>query len=87
VTLPLETNARAKMMGLGFGFVKLFCRPSSGIVIGGVVVAPRASELILPVTMAVQNSLTVDQFAQTFAIYPSLSGSMTEAARLLMRGS
>ena len=46
-------------------------------------VAPRASELILPVTIAVQQRLTVDQLAHTFSIYPSLSGSITEAARQL----
>jgi dihydrolipoamide dehydrogenase len=27
----------------------------------------------------------VDQIAHTFAVYPSLSGSLTEAARRLMR--
>jgi dihydrolipoamide dehydrogenase len=53
-------------------------------VLGGVVVAPRASELILPVSLAVQNGLTVDQVAHTFSIYPSLSGSITEASRQLM---
>jgi dihydrolipoamide dehydrogenase len=84
VMLPLTGNARAKMDGVEDGFVKLFCRPASGLVIGGVVVAPRASELILPITMAIQNHLTVDQLAQTIAIYPSLSGSVTEAARQLM---
>jgi NAD(P)H dehydrogenase (quinone) len=84
VRLPLATNARAKMQGLTDGFVKLFARPGSGQVLGGVVVAPRASELILPVSLAVQNGLTVDQVAHTFAIYPSLSGSLTEAARQLM---
>src|SRR5205085_456905 len=56
VHLPLATNARAKMEGLRDGFVKLFVRPGVGTVLGGVVVAPRASELILPVTMAVQHS-------------------------------
>jgi NAD(P)H dehydrogenase (quinone) len=50
-----------------------------------VVVAPRASELILAVSLAVEQSLTVDQMAHTFAVYPSLSGSLTEAARRLMR--
>jgi dihydrolipoamide dehydrogenase len=85
VTLPLGTNARAKMQGLTDGFVKLFCRPASGLVIGGVVVAPRASELILPIALAVQNHLTVAQIAQTISIYPSLSGSLTEAARQLMQ--
>jgi dihydrolipoamide dehydrogenase len=84
VTMPLASNARAKMQGLSDGFVKLFCRPATGVVIGGVVVAPTASELILPIAMAVQNRLTVTQIASTFAVYPSLSGSLTEAARRLM---
>ncbi|MEN3535432.1 NAD(P)H-quinone dehydrogenase [Microbispora sp. ZYX-F-249] len=84
VKLPLATNARAKMQGFNDGFVKLFCRPNTGIVLGGVVVAPRASELILAVSLAVQHRLTVDQIAHTFAVYPSLSGSITEAARRLM---
>ena len=84
IMLPLKTNARAKMSGLRHGFVKLFCRQDSGVVIGGVVVAPIASELILPIAMAVQNSITVDDLAQTLAVYPSLSGSLTEAARRLV---
>ncbi len=84
VMLPLGGNARAKMAGLTDGFVKLFCRPATGQVVGGVVVAPKASELILPITMAVENSLTVDQLAHTITIYPSLSGSIAEAARQLM---
>ncbi|MGZ4592024.1 MAG: NAD(P)H-quinone dehydrogenase, partial [Actinomycetes bacterium] len=83
IKLPLATNARAKMQGVHDGFVKLFARPGSGTVVGGVVVAPRASELILPVSMAVQLGLTVDQMAQTFSVYPSLSGSITEAGRQL----
>jgi NAD(P)H dehydrogenase (quinone) len=84
VMLPLAGNARAKMAGLRDGFVKLFCRPASGQVIGGVVVAPKASELILPITLAVENHMTVDQLAHTITIYPSLSGSIAEAARQLM---
>src|SRR5450432_1223244 len=84
VKLPLARNARAKMAGVTDGFVKLFARPGTGVVLGGVVVAPKASELILPVTMAVQLGLTVDQIAQSFSVYPSLSGSITEAGRQLM---
>jgi NAD(P)H dehydrogenase (quinone) len=84
ITLPLATNARAKMSGLRLGFVKIFCRPATGVVIGGVVVAPIASELILPIALAVQNGDTVGDLAQTFSVYPALSGSITEAARQLM---
>jgi pyruvate/2-oxoglutarate dehydrogenase complex dihydrolipoamide dehydrogenase (E3) component len=85
VTLPLAGNARAKMQGVRDGFVKLFCRPGTGIVVGGVVVGPRASELIHPVAIAVAESLTADQLAQAFTVYPSMSGSVAEAARRLHR--
>jgi len=84
IMLPLNTNARAKMSSLRRGFVKIFCRPATGVVIGGVVVAPIASELILPIALAVQNGNDVEDLAQTFSIYPSLSGSITEAGRRLM---
>ncbi|MCH9721454.1 MAG: NAD(P)H-quinone dehydrogenase [Actinomycetia bacterium] len=82
--LPLTTNARAKMSLLRRGFVKIFCRPATGVVIGGVVVCPIASELILPIALAVQNRISVTDLAQTLSVYPSLSGSVVEAARRLM---
>ena len=81
--LPLSANPRAKMLGLTDGFVKLFARTGSGTVIGGVVVAPKASDLILPIALAVEHRLTVDQLARAFSVYPSLSGSITDAARAL----
>jgi dihydrolipoamide dehydrogenase len=82
--LPLATNPRAKMAGFREGFVKLFTSPGTGVILGGVIVAPRASELILAVSVAMEQRLTAEQLAQTFAVYPSLSGSVTEAARKLM---
>jgi dihydrolipoamide dehydrogenase len=39
----------------------------------------------MPLTLAVENHLTVDQLAHTITIYPSLSGSVSEAARQLMQ--
>lgn len=83
VTLPLAGNARAKMLGIRDGFVKLIARRASGTVLGGVIVAPRASELIFSVALAVEHGLSVDDVAHAFSIYPSLSGSIAETARLL----
>ena len=83
VTLPLSTNPRAKMRNITDGFVKLISRPGSNTIVGGVVVAPQASELIYSIGMAVQNRLTVDQVANTFSVYPSMTGSIAEAARRL----
>ncbi|WP_395638406.1 NAD(P)H-quinone dehydrogenase [Pseudolysinimonas sp.] len=81
--LPLASNPRAKMMGIKDGFVKIFARTGSGTVIGGVIVAPKASDLILPIALAVEHRLTVDQLARAFSVYPSLSGSITDAARAM----
>jgi pyruvate/2-oxoglutarate dehydrogenase complex dihydrolipoamide dehydrogenase (E3) component len=83
VIMPLGGNARAKMQGSRDGFVKLICRKVTGIVIGGVVVAPRASELIFPIAIAVAQRLTVDQVSESFTVYPSMTGSIAEAARRL----
>lgn len=80
---PLSTNPRAKMQGIRDGFVKLFVNPGSRSVLGGVVVGPRASELIHPIALAVTERITADQLAQTFTVYPSISGSIAEAARRL----
>ena len=83
VMLPLSTNPRAKMQNAQDGFVKLFAAAGSHSIVGGVVVAPHASELIFPIALAVQHRLTVDQMASTITVYPSLSGSIAEAARRL----
>ncbi|MBL3699808.1 NAD(P)H-quinone dehydrogenase [Leucobacter luti] len=82
-TIPLSVNPRAKMIGFTDGFVKLFAWEASGTVIGGVIVSHRASELIFPVALAVEHRLTVDQVASAFAVYPSMTGAITDAARAL----
>lgn len=81
--LPLSANPRAKMMGIKDGFVKLIAREGSGTIIGGVIVAPKASELIYPIAVAVERRLTVDQLSRVFTVYPSLTGSIGDAARAM----
>ena len=44
----------------------------------------RASDLIQPLAVAVQNRLTVHQLAKTITVYPSMAGSVAECARMLM---
>lgn len=85
LTQPFATNARAKMVGLQDGFVKLIATADSHIVVGGSIVSPHASDLILPVSVAIHARLRVERLAQAFSIYPSFGGSVQEAARRLMR--
>ncbi|MBY5164414.1 NAD(P)H-quinone dehydrogenase [Salsipaludibacter albus] len=82
--LDFRGNPRAKMAGHTDGFVKVHAMVGSGMVIGGVVVASSASDLVQPLAVAVQNRLTVSQLANTVSVYPSMQGSVTEAARMLM---
>jgi dihydrolipoamide dehydrogenase len=84
VTLQYTGNPRAKMTEHTEGFVKLHARRGSGTVLGGVVVANAASDLITPLSIAVRNRLTVEQVAHAFTIYPSMAGSIQETARLIL---
>lgn len=80
--LPLARNPRAKMQGVRDGFVKIIAS-RSGIIMGAVVVGPHASDLIFPLTMAVHKRVTVDELAGASTIYPSMTGTVTEVARML----
>lgn len=82
--LDFSGNPRAKMVEWQDGFVKIHAMPGSGTVLGAVVVSHSASDLIQPLAVAVQNRLTVTQLVQTLTVYPSMAGSVSEAARLLM---
>lgn len=82
--LDFRGNPRAKMNSTTDGFVKVHAMVGSGIVLGGVVVSARASDLVQPLAVAVQNRLSVSQLAQTLTVYPSMAGSVAECARMLM---
>jgi dihydrolipoamide dehydrogenase len=65
--------------------VKLFCRHGSGTILGGVGRGAERERAGLPMSLAVQHSLTADQIAHTFShSTPRCRGSLTEAARQLM---
>ncbi|WP_291884992.1 NAD(P)H-quinone dehydrogenase [Cellulomonas sp.] len=81
--LPLARNPRAKMLGVRDGFIKIFAHPASGTVLGAVLVGPRASESVFPLTLAVTHRMTADQVAEAVTVYPSMSGTIAEVARML----
>ncbi|WP_040398898.1 NAD(P)H-quinone dehydrogenase [Cellulomonas massiliensis] len=82
-TLPLARNPRAKMQAVREGFVKVFAHPTSGVIQGAVLVGPRASESVFPLTLAVTHRMTTDQIASAITVYPSMSGTIAEVARML----
>lgn len=54
------------------GLSRCFAAHLFGALIGGVVVAPVTFELILPIAVAVQNRIIVNELTQTLAVYPSV---------------
>lgn len=83
--LDFTGNPRAKMAQHQDGFVKVIALPGSGTVLGAVVVSDAASDLIQPLAVAVHNRLSISQLATTSTVYPSMAGSVSEAARMLMQ--
>lgn len=81
--LDWARNPRAKMLGIDQGFVKIFGHTVTGQILGAVIVGPRASEHIYPLSLAVSQHLTVDDVAAAFTVYPSLTGTVAEVARRL----
>ena len=82
--LPLARNPRAKMQGITDGFVKLFCRKGYGTVLGGVVVAPQGLRADLSRGRSpCRTGSASTRCRAPFTVYPSLSGSIAEAARQL----
>lgn len=79
--IPLSSNPRAKMQGIEDGFVRVLVSQGSGTVVGGVIVSPRASDLIHPLSLAVTSRMTADDLASAYTVYPSMSGSVAEVAR------
>ena len=81
ITFPLYSNPRAKMDGITEGFIKLYSR--NDILSGAVICSPQASELIHSLTLAISQRITTEDYARAYTVYPSLTGSLAEAARRL----
>lgn len=78
---PLRASGRALTLRETDGFVRLIADEESGVVLGGQVVAPEASELIAEIGLAIETSATLSDVAGTVHTHPTLSESVMEAAK------
>jgi dihydrolipoamide dehydrogenase len=74
-------SSMARIMNETEGLIKIISDKESGIVIGASIIGPKATELIGILTLAVSNSLTIKNLAETIFAHPTLSESITEALR------
>jgi dihydrolipoamide dehydrogenase len=78
--VPFAASPRALIQGNTRGFAKVISDPATRVVLGGTVVGHHASELIAPISLAVQAGLRVDPLIETLMVHPSLAESIMEAA-------
>ena len=77
---PFTASGKAMAMGETNGLVKLLADKNSGVIIGGHIMGPHASDLIGEVCLAVKNKLTAEQIVSTIHAHPTLSETIMEAA-------
>lgn len=74
----LKGNGRAVIAGEDSGFVKLVATPD-GALQGVHIIGPQATELIAGATLALEQRLTLEQWAQVVYPHPTVSESIKEA--------
>ena len=78
--MPLRASGRALTMAETDGFVRIVADADTGIVLGGQIVGPHASELVAEVALAIEMSATLDDVAGTVHTHPTLAEAVMEAA-------
>ena len=77
---PLAASGMAQASGQAEGAVKLIAVEPTGEILGAVIVAANATDLIQPLALAMRTGLTVAQVAETIHSHPSMAESVAEAA-------
>lgn len=84
---PFAANGKALIYGESHGFVKIIKDKNTGIVIGGAIVGPHATDLIGEIALAIKNKLTAEQIIETIHAHPTTAESIHEAALELEGGA
>ncbi|RKD26753.1 dihydrolipoyl dehydrogenase [Ammoniphilus oxalaticus] len=77
---PYAANGRALTMDAAEGFVKLIGDEETGLLLGGQIVGPEASNLIAEVGLALEMGATLEDIALTIHAHPTLGEITMEAA-------
>jgi len=77
---PFTASGRAVAEEATDGFVKVIIDSSTGRVIGCQIVGQHATELISEAVLAIQNGMSIEQFAKCVRPHPTFSEALMEAA-------
>lgn len=81
---PFAANGRALSLNDTEGFMKLITRKEDGLVIGGQIVGPSASDMISEVGLAIEAGMTAEDIALTVHAHPTLGEITMEAAEVAL---
>ncbi len=76
----LQASGLAQAYGETEGLVKLIANESTGRVLGALLIAPRATDMIGLLTLAIKQGLSVEQLAEMIHAHPTFSEIIHEAA-------
>lgn len=81
---PFAANGRALSLNDSDGFMKLITRKEDGLVIGGQIAGPNASDMIAEIGLAIEAGMTAEDIALTIHAHPSLGEMTMEAAEVAL---
>ncbi|WP_067725760.1 dihydrolipoyl dehydrogenase [Oceanobacillus damuensis] len=81
---PFAANGRALSLNNSDGFLKLITRKEDGLVIGGQIAGPNASDMISEIGLAVESGMTAEDIALTIHAHPTLGEITMEAAEVAL---
>src|SRR5690625_3465556 len=81
---PFAVNGRALSLNDTEGFLKLITRKEDGLVIGGQIVGPNASDMIAEIGLAIEAGMTAEDIALTVHAHPTLGEITMEAAEVAL---
>lgn len=81
---PFAANGRSLALGNSDGFVKLIARKEDGVVIGGQIAGPGASDMISEIALAIECGVTLEDIALTIHPHPTLGEITMEAAEVAL---
>jgi dihydrolipoamide dehydrogenase len=81
---PFAANGRALSLNDAEGSLKLITRKEDGLVIGGQIVGPNASDMIAEIGLAIEAGMTAEDIALTVHAHPSLGEITMEAAEVAL---
>jgi dihydrolipoamide dehydrogenase len=79
-SFPAVANGRSLIMNSTDGFVKILTHSKTGEILGAHIMAPRATDLIGEIAVAMRSEATVEELADTIHAHPTINEMIMEAS-------